>query len=90
MVKDSLDAYQLDAAIEGIWHKIGEVDKQIDATTPWKLTGTALKSVLFELVAHVRQIGYELQPFMPETAEKVLAIFQGPAITASAPLFPRL
>lgn len=89
-VKEALDRYQLDAALAEIWKKIAEVDKQIDTTTPWKLTGNELKSVLFELVAHLRQIGYELQPFLPATAEKILHTFRGPKIMASVPLFPRL
>ena len=89
-VADALKGYRLDLAMEQIWKRISEVDKQIDSATPWKLTGAQLKSVLMELVAHLRQIGYELQPFMPQTAEKLMATFTGPRVSAPAPLFPRL
>lgn len=89
-VKKQLDRYRFDLALAEIWKKISEVDLQIEKERPWELSGNKLKAVLTELVAHIRQIGYELQPFIPETSEKILKQFKGPSITSSKSLFPRL
>jgi methionyl-tRNA synthetase len=89
-VKKQLNFYRLDLALEEIWKKISEVDLQIEKERPWELSGNRLKSVLIELVAHIRQIGYELKPFMPKTSKSILSQFKGPKINSSKPLFPRL
>ena len=89
-VKTHMDAFRFDMALGEIWKTIGQLEKRIDETKPWNLEGNPLKAILTELVAHLRQIGYELQPFLPETGEKILAIFRGPTISQPDPLFPRL
>lgn len=89
-VKELIEIYRFDLALVEIWKKIKEVDAQIEKERPWELTGSKLKVVLVELVAHLRQIGYELQPFLPETATKILKQFEGPTIAYEKPLFPRL
>jgi methionyl-tRNA synthetase len=88
-VKDQMAKYRFDLALEEIWKTIKVVEQKIDETKPWTLRGDELKVVLTELIAHLRQVGFELQPFLPETAEKIKVIFQGPKITAPEPLFPR-
>jgi methionyl-tRNA synthetase len=85
-----MDEFRFDKALEEIWKSIAMVEKKIDETQPWKLEGDKLKVVLTELVAHLRQVGYELQPFLPETGEKILQIFKGSKITTPTPLFPRI
>ena len=85
-----MESYRLDLALAEIWKKISDVDTLIEQQRPWELSGKTLKSVLTELVAHIRQIGFELQPFLPDTASAVLKLFSGPKISAAKPLFPRL
>jgi methionyl-tRNA synthetase len=89
-VKDAMERYRFDEALTEIWKSIAMIEKKIDETKPWKLEGKQLQVTLMELVAHLRQVGYELQPFLPETGKKILDIFKGPKITALTPLFPRL
>ena len=89
-VAGHIEAYRLDLALSDIWKKIAEVDMQIEKQQPWDLSGGKLRAVLTELVAHLRQIGFELQPFLPNTAAKILKQFTGPKISSSKPLFPRL
>jgi methionyl-tRNA synthetase len=89
-VKEQMEAYRLDKALFEIWQSIAMVEKHIDETKPWKLEGKKLQATLMELIAHLRQVGYELQPFMPETAEKILTLFKGPKIEKPEPLFPRI
>jgi methionyl-tRNA synthetase len=89
-IDKQVESYRFDLALAEIWKKISDVDLQIEKERPWELSEGKLKSTLTELVAHLRQIGFELQPFLPETATKVLEQFSGPRISSREPLFPRL
>ncbi len=77
-------------ALTLLWEKISEVDKQINADTPWKLEGDQLAEKLREYIHEILVISYSLQPFLPETAEKIINQFTAEKITSSQALFPRL
>lgn len=89
-VKKSLAKFQFDEALSSIWKEIGFCDKLIDREKPWELKGKKLEVVLQKLVAEIRQISFNLKPFLPETAEKIEKQFKGPKIKSEKPLFPRL
>ncbi|MBI3103608.1 methionine--tRNA ligase [Candidatus Daviesbacteria bacterium] len=76
-------------AIEYLKLQIQEDDKKINEEKPWELEGEKAKIVLEDLVKRIQAIGYNLQPFLPQTAEKILKQFSG-KIKSSAPLFPRI
>ncbi|HVA96522.1 MAG TPA: methionine--tRNA ligase [Candidatus Acidoferrales bacterium] len=69
---------------------IRTTDQTINEQQPWTLDKIDLQNKLHLYVDNIRAIAYFLQPFMPETAEKILEQFKGPKIKSSAPLFPRL
>lgn len=85
-----LDEYRFDEAMKLIWNEISELDQKINKEEPWKLEGEKLKIFLQSAVDTIQHIAYNLQPFLPETAEKIEKIFKEPKIKASSPLFPRL
>jgi methionyl-tRNA synthetase len=89
-ISQKLDIYRFDEAIKIIWEKISGLDRKIEEIKPWKLEGDNLAHVLKPLVAEILDIAINLLPFLPETAEKILKQFQGPAIKSEAPLFPRI
>ncbi|OGV91451.1 methionine--tRNA ligase [Microgenomates group bacterium RIFCSPHIGHO2_01_FULL_45_11] len=89
-VKNHLDDFRFDRALEVIWQTLKDIDQKIEGTKPWQLKGQALKIKLTAWVAHLRQVGYELQPFLPATAQKIIHQFIGPKIESKASLFPRL
>jgi methionyl-tRNA synthetase len=89
-VKEPLDNFRFDLALAAIWQKIGDVDAYIEQQKPWAQTGNELKATLTTCVAHIRQIAFELQPFLPDTAGKLLNHFHGPRIDKIQPLFPRI
>jgi len=89
-VKKYLEAYQVNAAVDWLWGKLTEIDQFIEEKKPWTLSGGELKEVLNKLVPEVRQIAFNLQPFLPETAEKILAQYAGPKIKGGVILFPRI
>lgn len=67
------------------------VDTHVNQNTPWSISDKGrLKRVLIEEINDIRKLAFKLQPFLPETAEKILAQFKGPKIKSEAPLFPRI
>lgn len=85
-----LDNFQFDKALKLIWENIKACDTLINQREVWKLNAAEKKEVLTDLVKRIRQIGVDLQPFMPETAEKIMAIFGKKEITRGENLFNRL
>ena len=65
------------------------VDNEINEYEPWKKNGLDLISHLKWYIRKIRDITYYLQPFLPETSEKILNQFSG-EIKSSNPLFPRI
>lgn len=90
-IKKPLEEFRFDEAVSSIWQeKIGGCDRLIDREKPWQLKDKKLETVLQRLVNEIRQIGFNLKPFLPETAERIEKQFKGPKIKAEKPLFPRL
>ena len=85
-----LESYRFDLALNEIWADIKRIDQSIEKTQPWTLEGGALKENLFEAVLIIRNIAYNLQPFLPETAKRIIKQFQGLKIVKEESLFPRL
>lgn len=89
-VRQSLKAFQFNEALGYLWGNLKKADQLIELERPWGIPTSKLKPVLGRLVIQIRQIGYNLQPFLPETAEKILKQFAGPKIKSAPLLFPRL
>jgi methionyl-tRNA synthetase len=89
--KSQLDTFAFDAALTSLWGKVKTLDKKINDSEPWKITDLPkLKVVLQPVVTGIGEIAYHLQPFLPETAEKILKQFSTSKIVSQPPLFPRL
>jgi methionyl-tRNA synthetase len=89
-VVEKLSKYRFDEAMALIWDEIKKADSLINQRQVWKLEGDEKSAVLTELVKMVRQIGTDLVPFMPETAEKILAQYGVEEIKKAENLFQRL
>ncbi len=86
-----VESFHFDWVLTFLWDRIKIVDKYINDQEPWKITDQAkLTVVLNHASAEIREIVYHLQPFLPETAEKILSQFSAIHITPQKPLFPRL
>ncbi|MDY0883108.1 methionine--tRNA ligase [Dongia soli] len=62
-------------ALETIWQVIGEADRYVDEQAPWALRKTdpdRMNTVLYVLAETIRRLGLLLQPFMPQSAERLL------------------
>ncbi len=85
-----VEDFRFDEALKEIWGWIAQLDQQIEKDQPWKLEGNDLEKVLLGYRENILRIATALQPFLPETAEKILEQFKGPKIKSGAPLFPRI
>lgn len=83
--------YDLKKAMDYIWKKIQNADEKIQETQPFKLVKEdkeAAVKIIADLVFNLAEIAYLLEPFLPETSEKIIA-----AVVANKkpvdPIFPR-
>jgi len=86
----SLEKNQFNEALTFVWNRISNADRYIDINKPWSLKGEKLNQVLEYLILEILEIAVLLEPFLPETAEKIQKQFAGPKIKSEKPLFPRL
>lgn len=89
-VNKEIENYRFDHALEIIWKDIKQLNEFLDREEPWKRKGEELRKTLVGAVSIIRNIAQVLQPFLPETAEKILKQFEGPTIKSESPLFPRI
>lgn len=87
---EKIDNLQFDLALEQIWDNLARENRRINEEKPWELTGKELNEFLKPAITNLRQIGFDLQPFMPMTAQKILTQFKGPKIKSAEALFPRI
>lgn len=93
--QDLLMNYESSKAFDYAWNKVQSLNKRIDETKPWELAKNGeterLSEVMTELVQGIIVASYHLDPFLPDTAEKIFAIFAGDGeiLPPETPLFPK-
>jgi methionyl-tRNA synthetase len=85
-----LEEYRFNDALASIWDTIKITDQYINDKKPWTLTGAELEKTLAPAIQNIQTIATQLQPFLPETAEKIRTQFRGLKIKSEPPLFPRI
>ncbi|MBI4225617.1 hypothetical protein HY612_00725, partial [Candidatus Roizmanbacteria bacterium] len=83
------DNFQFNKILENIWQGIKNLNKGIDDFSPWNKKPNERKVFLLQSINKLKSIGIQLQPFIPETADKIIKATQG-KIKKIPPLFPRL
>ena len=88
---DALKKFNMQGALDMVWSEIQQTDELITAKEPFKLVKTdreAAYAIISELVRSVYSIAYHLKPFMPVTADTILAAIESNKKPDN--LFPRL
>jgi methionyl-tRNA synthetase len=80
----ALADYRFNEALAAIWKLVGFCDRYIEAKQPWK---TGDKAALINLLAALAEIGNLIEPFLPETSQKIKELLAG---RETGILFPRL
>ncbi len=75
-VEELMDKLQFSTALSEIWKAISRTNKYIDETMPWVLAKSEenkprLAAVMYNLAESLRIVSILIQPFMPETPEKM-------------------
>ena len=75
----NMDAFRVADALECVFEMLSRANKYIDETTPWSLAKdesqkARLGTVLYNLLETIRWGAVMLLPFIPETAENILAM----------------
>lgn len=84
-----INSFNFNDALNYLWAQTSKLDQKINQEKPWELEGEKAKEILTTLAYSIREIAYNLQPFMPDTAEKIITQYTK-KVTSSSPLFPRL
>lgn len=83
--------FEFNYALNSIWGIITLTDVAINNDKLWEGVSTQrANEALSFYVENIRQIAFDLQPFLPETAEKILKQFASDQIKSQPPLFPRI
>lgn len=89
--KKNFGEYKFNELLNNIWRNISEIDQDIEKSKPWAVEDLAkLKELLQSWVIKIRQIAYEIKPFLPETSEKISTVFSESKVKSTPPLFPRI
>lgn len=84
-----MENLQFYLALEEIRKEIKEIDIEINKVKPWTQENDEQKAFLQRIIPRILLVTNLLQPFLPQTSEKILQQFSG-QIKSSAPLFPRI
>ncbi len=90
---DFIKGYRFDFALKEIQEKITETDQLIDKAKPWELVKSDVKKaekVLTDVANQILAIAQSLKPFLPTTADKIIAQFTADKIVKGESLFPRI
>jgi methionyl-tRNA synthetase len=77
-VRERLDAVDPTTALDEIWRRVKRLNRYVQDEQPWQLSkdesqSERLDAVLFGLAEGLRVVSVLLHPFMPESAERLLA-----------------
>lgn len=88
-VIENFDNFRLDLCLEYIQEKITEENRFIEQEKLWSKEAEKLIKDLDRCVVNIRQIAFDLQPFMPNISEEIKNRL-GEKIIFGAPLFERI
>ena len=79
-LEKSIEKFEFANAMQVIWKLVSRTNKYIDETEPWKLAkgmeeeeeAEKLKSVIYHLIANLKEIAILIRPLMEETSNKIL------------------
>lgn len=90
---EALENCRFDRALDEVWEQVRGLNQYVDEEKPWVINKAGDKEHLREVLAYqvscLLEIADMLEPFMPETAQKINTIFGEGVIRPSATtLFP--
>ena len=92
--QEALAACRFDRALDEVWEQVRGLNQYIDEEKPWEIAKEGDTEHLGEVLAYqaaaLIQIAELLEPFLPDTAAKIAAVFQeGVVRPIEGTLFPK-
>lgn len=90
---NAMSEFRFNDALFFVWKKIAALDKFINDEKPWNLLKEGdrrLKPILAHSIDQIQEIAALLEPFLPETSQKIEEQFKVPKIGSQPSLFPRI
>jgi methionyl-tRNA synthetase len=91
-----MDRAEPTQALDHIWRRVRRLNRYVEERAPWQLArdpgdAARLDQTLASLVEGLRTVNVMLEPFMPETTEKLSQALGAPggSVGELAPLFPK-
>ena len=88
-----MNEFEFNKAFDLAWERVQGLNRKIDDEKPWMLAKNGEKEKLMEcldgLVRGMLDAARLLEPFIPETVEKIRAVFTDPIVPPETPLFPK-
>jgi methionyl-tRNA synthetase len=89
-LRESMEEYRLDRALESLQREVDAVNGEIDAAKPWnRLADPASRELIIGWGLRVHRIGYWLRLFCPNAAERIVRTFSATPIRKDLPIFGR-
>ncbi|OGN03582.1 MAG: methionine--tRNA ligase [Candidatus Yanofskybacteria bacterium RIFCSPHIGHO2_01_FULL_42_12] len=77
----AIEEFRLHDALGEIWKTVADANKYVDERKPWleaKESPERFLETIIVLVSAIHDVAWLLQPFLPETSEKIFNIFDAP------------
>ena len=92
--EEALEACRFDRALDEVWEQVRGLNQYIDEEKPWVIAKSDdaehLREVLSYQVSSLLGIAELLEPFLPETAARIKAVFAGDEVRPiEGTLFPK-
>ncbi|HEV2755657.1 MAG TPA: class I tRNA ligase family protein [Actinomycetota bacterium] len=93
-VAAAMDEWRISDALEAVWKRVRRLNRYVEEQAPWKLAKEDdreqdLDRVLASLIAGLRVVSEQLQPFLPETMGTLSEAVKDDHVEAIEPLFPK-
>ena len=85
-----IEEFKIDICLFKIFQKIDKLNKYLEDKHPWTEKGEEVKKIISPCLRELRQICFDLKPFMPNSMSKALQYLGDEKIKFNPPLFPRL
>jgi methionyl-tRNA synthetase len=88
-----LDNYEFQKFADQIWKRIQGCDEFVQKNEPFKVIKTDREKAVKDiehLLSELHEIALSLQPLLPKTSEKILAVLKDPKLENIPRLFPRI
>lgn len=89
-IADLIEDYKVDTCLFAIEKRINNWNKYLEKEHPWTKKGKEVEKIIWPCLKSLRQICFDLQPFIPQAMDKALKYLAEKKIKFNPPIFPRL